>query len=280
MYVIFPADEVVYLSYGRLIYVPSSAPTTPSPLEGPVNNQQQGFFDTVARNPSKSSINRHDRRTRKRKEATLNRTCIIASRSFEILNQPSRPKNEKKERTEKSALRHAYLEVPKSTVAPKRNGADNRKASYSDFAQANRPQRSAGVAATIAAAQLAVKSSESEANCSRYKSEYKEHKLPVAVTQYSKPEKSPAVKKKGIFSGVRLKRTPETVADKMAAGDSEITRRQEEGHLQRCPSQEDTGNGGRQDGGRRFRPSRPSTSALQRTSQVSQFGHVQVGTNR
>lgn len=213
---IFPADEVVYLSYGRLIYVPSSAPTTPSPLEGPVNNQQQGFFDTVARSstspnnrsfqprgsyssaPSTSTgssrsyrstasaptNNTNDETT---KEATLNRTCIIASRSFEILNQPSRPKNEKKERTEKSALRHAYLEVPKSTVAPKRNGADNRKASYSDFAQANRPQRSAGVAATIAAAQLAVKSSESEANCSRYKSEYKEHKLPVAVTQYSKP---------------------------------------------------------------------------------------------
>lgn len=205
---IFPADEVVYLSYGRLIYIPS-APTTPCPNgEDQQGDQQlQPSFDHNPRRDAQSCTNsssvprgsyssapststgssrsfrstasaptnNHD--NSEAKDNTLNRASIIASRSYELLNQPERPKRDKKKyRTGQSAQRHTYLEVPKA--APPQPSSVSRRAdrklSYSDYAQASRPERS-------------VKINESEANCSRYKSERKDHKSPVAVTQYSKP---------------------------------------------------------------------------------------------
>lgn len=249
---IFPADEVVYLSYGRIIYVPTSPATIPPHAENRQNEQiHQQHQQQYQRQPSLdrsnsrreqpppltgSSSSRFQSRgsyssapststgssrsfrstasapaNNEPKDATLNRSSIIASRSFEILNQPERPKREKrKQRAEKNALRQTFLEVPK---APARRS--DRRLSYSDFAHANRPERGAKTAT------LSVKSGESEADCSRYKSERKDHKLPVAVTQYSKPEKSPGVKKKGFFSGARLKRAPEAVAN-MATNDSAL----------------------------------------------------------
>lgn len=215
---IFPADEVVYLSYGRIIYVPTSPATIPPHAENRQNEQiHQQHQQQYQRQPSLdrsnsrreqpppltgSSSSRFQSRgsyssapststgssrsfrstasapaNNEPKDATLNRSSIIASRSFEILNQPERPKREKrKQRAEKNALRQTFLEVPK---APARRS--DRRLSYSDFAHANRPERGAKTAT------LSVKSGESEADCSRYKSERKDHKLPVAVTQYSKP---------------------------------------------------------------------------------------------
>ncbi|GJQ87483.1 hypothetical protein Trydic_g19242 [Trypoxylus dichotomus] len=239
MYVIFPADEVVYLSYGRLIYVPTSSTPHPSEEQAsatqdqpPNESNSRGFQSRSSYSSAPSTSTGSSRSFRSTasapintsanfetadKDVKLNRSTIISSRSFEILNQPERPrranKAKKEERPGKSALRQAFLEVPK---APLPSGKRERRLSYWDYAQANRPERTVTTATSSA-----VKSGEHVANCSQYKSTYGDRKSPVAVTQYPKPEKSPLAKKKGIFGGVRPKRTPETAA-KMAANDSAL----------------------------------------------------------
>ncbi|KRT84212.1 hypothetical protein AMK59_973 [Oryctes borbonicus] len=247
MYVIFPADEVVYLSYGRLIYVPTSSTSPPieeeqtsTHREQPPNSESnsRGFqsrgsyssapststgssrsFRSTASAPINTTANFE---TTNNKNTKLNRSTIISSRSFEILNQPERPRREKKakkeERAEKSSLRQAFLQVPKPSLPP---GKRDRRLSYWDYSQANRPERTVGTASVTSSTAVKSDGESVAANCSRYKSEYSDRKSPVAVTQYSKPEKSLLAKKKGIFGGVYRKRTPETAA-KMAANDAAL----------------------------------------------------------
>lgn len=52
MYVIFPADEVVYLSYGRLIYVPKAQESGQETAASPTSSTIQRVLDNICSNPS------------------------------------------------------------------------------------------------------------------------------------------------------------------------------------------------------------------------------------
>ncbi|XP_017786932.1 PREDICTED: serine/arginine repetitive matrix protein 2-like, partial [Nicrophorus vespilloides] len=126
MYVIFPADEVVYLSYGRLIYVPSVPRTAvPQPLQDPASAPQPSSGHSTGSCPSPSIPSTSSSRSFR----------STASAPFSNL-QPEKAHGEVKKSSSNKELASSKetkqkdtLKVPKLKVPP---GKDKRL-SYSDF---------------------------------------------------------------------------------------------------------------------------------------------------
>ncbi|XP_071050329.1 guanine nucleotide exchange factor VAV2 isoform X11 [Onthophagus taurus] len=251
MYVIFPADEVVYLSYGRLIYV-SSTPEVRDPQlaqlqqhfqfvnqdlqssssqEAPTNQPRSSCQSTGSHSSAPSTSTSSSRSFRSVHSAPFltqshqsneKLTPPKQSKSKDDLSErpPERPKRQK----EKNSGSFLRLPTRKSFHIRKSDPRDNRKLSFSDFARTNNRDFTLPVPSTpVSSADNRPRSRERSPRGlepGRYKTEYWDNKLPVAVTQYPGPDKSPQGRKKGLFGSVRHRKAQNTA--EMAANESPL----------------------------------------------------------
>ncbi|XP_044272081.1 uncharacterized protein LOC123015995 isoform X7 [Tribolium madens] len=238
MYVISPADEVVCLSYGRVIYIPSSLPTNrvTKPIRTSLSTGSHTSYPSVPSTSTSSTKSRQSTAS----EPVFSLNKIKPTSSSKSLNQPStsrekspnepppvRPSRKKKlkvvlesarkqsfsdflsisrERTPKSPVNQTPEKSPTfqffrgKSVSPKNLGR-NRTAVDFDFLF-NR-EASPG--------KLSVKSLNN----------VDETGPKLTGKQRLTPEKSSPTKKRTFFGSVRVKRTPEVI-EKMAGYESAL----------------------------------------------------------
>lgn len=160
MYVIFPADEVVYLSYGRVIYVPPIAPsqqvirtTTTEPDSSFQSNRNQTSIpslpstSTGSTRSNRSSLgnvlngfasdNNSEKNSLKRTKSTKSKQSKESDKSEEKPIRGKSPKPKCSDNTGKSpapsvkSQKDQYLQVPSS--GKEKSPTPQRRLSYSDF---------------------------------------------------------------------------------------------------------------------------------------------------
>lgn len=141
MYVIFPADEVVYLSYGRLIYIPTASqsenreppavPAAPSRTTAPSRTSQS--TSSHASNPSVPSTSTSSTKSRK---STVSAPVLVNGFPEEE-EPPVRPRRAKKEKKvappspKQKTSSDNFLALPKSKTP-------ERRLSFSDYLSQSR----------------------------------------------------------------------------------------------------------------------------------------------
>lgn len=115
MYVIFPADELVYLSYDRLIYVPSSQPTS-------YETQIASSFSKTP--PSRSTVPQPDEESTPERPRRIKRENLISSGhssgfNFEP-NEIAKPKRtaSRKSKTPTKSREHSPNPITKPKISP------------------------------------------------------------------------------------------------------------------------------------------------------------------
>lgn len=147
MYVIFPADEVVYLSYDRVLLLPAanSAPNQASPSTA---SQSTGSYTSF---PSTSNSSTRSKQSVASAPVVYNgcaeKNPVVKSKSFRVANEstpeqpPVRPRRVKKEQKhqqqQKSSLEkpQSFLQLPSSRSKSK---TPERRLSFSDYLSQNR----------------------------------------------------------------------------------------------------------------------------------------------
>ncbi|RZC40471.1 hypothetical protein BDFB_014452 [Asbolus verrucosus] len=131
MYVIFPADEVVYLSYGRVIYIPSSPPANRVTI--PIRTSlSTGSYTSYPSVPSTSTSSTKSRQSTA-SEPVFQVNKLKPVSSSKSLNQPSTSRE--KSPSEVAPVRPSRKKKLKVALEAK---APQRKQSYSDFLAVNR----------------------------------------------------------------------------------------------------------------------------------------------
>ncbi|XP_063929355.1 uncharacterized protein LOC135141810 isoform X2 [Zophobas morio] len=234
MYVISPADEVVYLSYGRVIYIPSSPPA--SRVTKPIRTSlSTGSYTSYPSVPSTSTSSTKSRQSTA-SEPVFSLNKLKPSSSSKSLNQPSTSR----EKSPKPPVRPSRKKKQKVEEKP-----FARKQSFSDFLAISRdkspkptsptPEKSPNLAffrgkspspktlgrnrttldfSTLFSREpspghLSVKSLNNVDNGSKLSAK--------RVT----PEKSSPTKRRTFFGSVRIKKVPEVI-EKMAGHDSAL----------------------------------------------------------
>ncbi|XP_068897059.1 uncharacterized protein Stacl isoform X1 [Tenebrio molitor] len=240
MYVIFPADEVVYLSYGRVIYIPSSPPANrvTIPIRTSLSTGSHTSYPSVPSTSTSSTKSRQS--TSSEPVFTLNK--LKPTSSSKSLNQPSTSRE--KSPNEPAPVRPSRKKKLKVAVEAK---APTRKQSFSDFLAINREKSPKPVANQVPEKSPAIRifrgKSVSPKNLGRTRTtldfdslfhrEASPGKLsvkslnnveesgPRLTGKRLTPEKSSPTKKRTFFGSVRVKKAPEVIA-KMAAHDSAL----------------------------------------------------------
>lgn len=137
---IFPADEIVYLSYGRLIYIPTAnqqenleqpaVPAAPSRTTAPSRTSQS--TSSHASNPSVPSTSTSSTKSRK---STVSAPVLVNGYPEED-QPPVRPRRAKKEKkvappSPKQKTSDQFLQLPKSKTP-------ERRLSFSDYLSQSR----------------------------------------------------------------------------------------------------------------------------------------------
>ncbi|XP_049823029.1 uncharacterized protein LOC109597113 isoform X3 [Aethina tumida] len=129
MYVIFPADEVVCLSYGRILYVPPTSPSeATAPLPPPVRQNAAPASPSL---PSTASSSTKSRKSTRSEPGVVTGRLDIKSDSCKSLNPDTANPAPKRPERKKRSFKFPSLSKPKTPVP-------ERKLSFSDFLPQNR----------------------------------------------------------------------------------------------------------------------------------------------